>query len=175
MILFMTNQSAIRYRVLELPWRLNEVMARRGVRSAAELHMLLEHALGPKAPSRVQVNRWVRERPERLGSRTLDAICAVLACTPSDLFRPHSWWALGSTEESVVELGSGGLKRYQPAGVLHAVNPDKIDISGHERPLAPCGADVIRWMGSSFADAPAGLPRCPECLAIALRHRDDYS
>lgn len=69
-----------------IEWRLRMCMANAGVRFASDLHRRLVDVLGEDAaPSEAHVSRLVRSPPERLNLATLDALCAVLACSPADL------------------------------------------------------------------------------------------
>jgi len=69
--------------VVDYEWRLRQLMALRGLFTAAQLAPLLA-AHGVRL-SDSQVWRLVTGRPERLNLRTLVVLCEILDCTPDDL------------------------------------------------------------------------------------------
>lgn len=70
-------------RAVSYQWRLREVMAARGLFTAADLVPLLaERGI---ALSSVQVWRLVTEVPERLSLPVLAALCDILEVTPAEL------------------------------------------------------------------------------------------
>ena len=70
---------------MSLEWRLRQVMASRGVWSGAELGRLMERSSGYtlSAPS---LSALLTEAPKQVKTRTMDALCTALDCTPSDLW-----------------------------------------------------------------------------------------
>jgi DNA-binding Xre family transcriptional regulator len=68
---------------LDYRWRLRELMAQRGIFTAAQL---APHLAGHGVRlSDSQVWRLVTGRPERLNLQVLVVLCEILDCTPSDL------------------------------------------------------------------------------------------
>jgi DNA-binding Xre family transcriptional regulator len=69
---------------LAYKWALGELMARRGIRFAIDLHRRLEES-GCDV-SRQTVNQWVKEGSGRsVRVPHLMALCEVLECKPQDL------------------------------------------------------------------------------------------
>ncbi|WP_010273320.1 helix-turn-helix domain-containing protein [Paenibacillus senegalensis] len=68
-----------------LTWMLRQVMAERGIWSGAALGRLLKTKAGYElsAPS---ISALLKTQPKQMKAETLDALCTVLECTPSDLW-----------------------------------------------------------------------------------------
>lgn len=69
-----------------IKWNLRELLAKRGIFMTSGLQPLLAER-GIEL-SREQVYRLVTQKPERLSTSTLAALCRILECTPSDLLEP---------------------------------------------------------------------------------------
>lgn len=86
-------------------WRLPDLMAQHGFRSTVELGpMLAERGV---VLSDAQVYRLVHYVPERLGLKTLSALCDVFGCTPNDLVQPY----VEGQRESLRAAGGGSTRR----------------------------------------------------------------
>jgi DNA-binding Xre family transcriptional regulator len=70
-------------REITYTWRVREVMARRGVRTAKELAALL-HERGITLTANA-IWRIVAQEPERISFQVLVALCDALDVTPNDL------------------------------------------------------------------------------------------
>lgn len=68
-----------------LVWMLRSIMADRGIWSGAELARLLKEKAGYSlsAPS---ISALMNGSPKQMKADTLDALCTVLECSPSDLW-----------------------------------------------------------------------------------------
>lgn len=72
--------------VMALEWRLRMVMAENGIWSGAELGRLLEDKAGYKI-SPPSLSALLNNEPKQVKTSTMDALCTVLECTPSDLWK----------------------------------------------------------------------------------------
>ncbi|MER6333434.1 helix-turn-helix transcriptional regulator [Streptomyces sp. NPDC001034] len=67
-------------------WRLRQIMAEHEMFQTSDLGPLL--AERGVSLSREQVYRLVTQPPQRMSMGTLDALCDIFGCTPSDLIKP---------------------------------------------------------------------------------------
>lgn len=68
-----------------LEWMLQQVMKDRGIRSGAELMRLLQEKAGYRL-SPPSMSALLTQQPKQMKRDTLDALCAVLDCTPGELW-----------------------------------------------------------------------------------------
>lgn len=91
-------------------WHLRELLAKRGIFITSDLQPLL--AKRGVELSREQVYRLVTQKPERLSTSTLAALCRILDCTPSDLLEPID--AEHAERKKAVGAEEPELKAFRP-------------------------------------------------------------
>ena len=89
----MSDQRRIGYR-----WHLRRLMAEQNLWKTTELVPLLRSR--GISLSEAQVYRLVTGIPERIGARTLAALCDILDCSPSDLFEPFVEMTAAATADA---------------------------------------------------------------------------
>lgn len=112
-------------------WRLSTLMEEHGLRSTVELGPLL--AERGVVLSDAQVYRIVHYTPDRLGLKTLSALCDIFGCTPNDLLRTYI-----EGEQDLHRTAGGGKRsraKQQAAGNEPARLPEN---------FTPVKADVRR-------------------------------
>lgn len=97
---------------MALEWRLRNVMAEQGIWSGAELGRLMESKAGYKlsAPS---ISSLLTEDPKQVKTKTMDALCTALNCTPSDLWKHIPSYTKSSMhhEEKVAKKAVNGNRQ----------------------------------------------------------------
>ncbi|GIP32200.1 helix-turn-helix transcriptional regulator [Paenibacillus sp. J2TS4] len=68
-----------------LIWMLRQLMAERGIWTGAELGRLLMDQAGYRL-SPPSISALLNGQPKQMKADTMDALCTVLRCTPSDLW-----------------------------------------------------------------------------------------
>lgn len=83
---------------MALEWKLRKVMADNGIWSGAELGRLMKELVGYSlsAPS---ISALLNEAPKQVKAETMDALCTILECTPSDLWIHTPTYSIRKSEE----------------------------------------------------------------------------